>query len=480
MKLETRDMSSECEMNLRCPVCHNVFRDPVLLPCSHSFCDSCLQRRWRRDTLECPVCKGVSRCKRPPPNSALKKLCEAFLLERDQQEFCSLHSEELKLFCLEHQEPVCLVCRDSEKHADHRFRPIGEVAQDSREELRESLKPFQEKLKAFDKIQENYEETEKHIKDQARYAKKQIRKEFRRLREFLRAEEEARLDALKEEEKRKREAMKRKRMDLRREMTNLSDTIRATKEDLKAEDVSFLQNYVSAAARVQLNLLPRDPQPPAEPLLDEATHLGNLKFNIWTKMNDSCCPVILDPNTAHPGVRLSENLRCIKWGETEEVPDNPERFDSACIVLGSEGFTSGQHSWEVQVGDNQHWVLGVASKSVQRKGHLRSLSGLWTMCLHQGSYKTFSPHNPVLILPEQTQFQTIRVCLDLDRGHLRFYGSNELIHSFKREVESFPSVEGETRGWQPAAPLADEFQDVLTLGTVGGLQQKQEQTGVKE
>ncbi|KAF3855659.1 hypothetical protein F7725_016382 [Dissostichus mawsoni] len=74
----------------------------------------------------------------PPCNLALKNLCETFLLERDQRSpeaLCSLHSEKLRLFCLDHQQPVCLVCRDSRTHTNHRFRPIDEAAQDLREEL---------------------------------------------------------------------------------------------------------------------------------------------------------------------------------------------------------------------------------------------------------------------------------------------------------------------------------------------------------
>ncbi|KAL0198686.1 hypothetical protein M9458_007226, partial [Cirrhinus mrigala] len=60
----------------------------------------------------------------PPCNLVLKNLCESFLKEKNE----SLSSgEKLKLFCLEDKQPVCLVCRDSQKHVNHTFRPISEV-----------------------------------------------------------------------------------------------------------------------------------------------------------------------------------------------------------------------------------------------------------------------------------------------------------------------------------------------------------------
>uniref|UniRef100_A0A3Q3FW53 B30.2/SPRY domain-containing protein n=1 Tax=Labrus bergylta TaxID=56723 RepID=A0A3Q3FW53_9LABR len=57
------------------------------------------------------------------------------------EDLCSLHSEKLKLFCLDHQEPVCVVCRDSKKHTNHRFRPIDEAAQEHKKKLQETLEP---------------------------------------------------------------------------------------------------------------------------------------------------------------------------------------------------------------------------------------------------------------------------------------------------------------------------------------------------
>ncbi|KAI3357034.1 hypothetical protein L3Q82_003668 [Scortum barcoo] len=137
----------------RCPVCHEIFKDPVVLSCGHSFCRGCLQSWWtEKQTEECPGCKRRPPKTDPPCNLELKKLCEAFLQERDQrasEALCSLHSEKLKLFCLDHQQPVCHICRDSETHNNHRFRPIDEAARQHKKKLQETLEILKEKFKGF-------------------------------------------------------------------------------------------------------------------------------------------------------------------------------------------------------------------------------------------------------------------------------------------------------------------------------------------
>ncbi|XP_061078760.1 zinc-binding protein A33-like [Conger conger] len=433
--------SSLLEEELSCPVCSEIFRDPVVLRCSHSFCKACLPQYWdQKGSRECPVCRRRASMDYPPISLSLKNACEAFLKERSQRAkagsevLCSLHSEKLKLFCLVDQIPICVICQTSRKHEEHKMLPVQEAAEEYKGKLRTALAPLQEKLKAFNAVKVICDQTAEHIKSQAQHTERQIKMEFEKLQQFLKDEEAARITALREEEEQKSQKMKEKIEKMTEEISSLSEQIKAIEQELGAEDVSFLQSYKVSQNRAQCTL--GDPEKVSGPLIDVAKHLGNLKYRVWEKMLGTFqyTPVTLDPNTAHPNLSLSEDLTCVRYSdERQQVPDNPERFYEWCWVLGSEGFSSGRHCWDVEVGGRDWWV-GVAKESISRKGRmdLSPAGGVWSICHHNsGRYRALT--SPSTVLTVQRKLQRVRVQLDWDRGKVSFSdpSDNTPLYTFK-------------------------------------------------
>ncbi|KAL6483741.1 hypothetical protein MHYP_G00086130 [Metynnis hypsauchen] len=417
------------EEELSCPVCRDIFRDPVVLSCSHSLCKACLQKFWEtKGSRECPVCRRRSSREFPPCNLVLKNLCEAFLESRSQRSsagsegLCIVHNENLKLFCLDDQQPVCLVCQTSKKHRNHEFSPIEEAVTDFKDKLKSALEPLQKNLKVLEEAKRDYDQTAAHIKTQAHHTERQIKEEFEKLHQFLRDEEAAKIAALKEEEEQKSHMMRMKIEEMNGEISSLSDTIRNIEKEMEAEDILFLQNFKSTEKQAQLT--PKHPEKTSGALINVVKHLSNLKFRVWENMQEvlQYTPVTLDPNTAHPHLHLSDDLTAVEErNQRSSLPDNPERFDEYQCVLGSEGFNSGIHCWDVQVGDSDRWLLGVMTESVTRKGksfwdsvwslrYNKSFNTIWIHCPGQSGH-SFKP---------KEKLQRVRVQLDWDRGKVTF------------------------------------------------------------
>ncbi|KAG9335911.1 hypothetical protein JZ751_003568, partial [Albula glossodonta] len=273
------------EEDLSCPVCCDIFRDPVVLQCSHSFCKSCLQQYWTQkgSGRDCPLCRSESSTDEPVVSLTLKNLCDAYVQENTARgaaegeetgELCSLHGERLKLFCLEDGQPICVVCHTSRRHKHHECCPVGEAVLD--------CKALRRKWEAFDQAKQAYEKTADHIKLQAQQTEKRIKDEFEKLHHFLRAEEAVRLTALKEEEEEKSQVMRAKIEEIGKSMAYLSDTIRAIEEEMKVEDISLLHKFRTTMRSTKPTL--RDPEMISSVLIRVASYVGSLRYEVWAKM----------------------------------------------------------------------------------------------------------------------------------------------------------------------------------------------------
>ncbi|KAL7824477.1 hypothetical protein AOLI_G00328790, partial [Acnodon oligacanthus] len=356
---------SPLEEDLTCPVCCEIFSEPVLLSCSHSFCRECLEQSWNeKQKKDCPVCRQQASSEEPPLNLALKNACEFVVKERSagasraSQGGCPVHlAGKLQLFCVDDQQLVCVECVAGD-HQRHNFCSISKVAEERREELKKKQKTLQQKLCSVKKAKSIYS---LHFESQVQKTERQIKEEFEKLHAFLRKEEEARIAALREEEQEKKKKLEQKITKMEREIESLAENIEVIKDGLASEDVPFLNNYTEAKERAE-HTVP-SPQLDSGALVDVAKHLGNLRYRVWEKMKGICpyFSVILDPNSANGSLTLSDDLsRLIPGGPEQALPNNPERFIGQAAVLGSEGFTSGVHSWMVELEESECWKIGVA------------------------------------------------------------------------------------------------------------------------
>lgn len=210
-------------------------------------------------------------------------------------------------------------------------------------------------------------------------------------------------------------------------------------------------------------------------LIDEAKHLGNLTFRVWEKMREivqystfiaqryrkaffsikcvfcrfclfSLCAasVILDPNTAHPELSLSDDLTSVYRSHgTQHVPNNPERFDQFFCVVGSKAFTSGIHSWDIDVTDVPDWEVGVTTALIPRTEKKHMDSETWSVQASCGKYLARFSKAAAFKLYLQERLQRIRVRLDWNTGEVQFSDpvtDTHLFtfsHSFTAEVFPF-------------------------------------------
>ncbi|XP_017541344.2 tripartite motif-containing protein 35-like [Pygocentrus nattereri] len=318
---------------------------------------------------------------------------------------CLRHAEKQQLFCVDDQQLVCMQCV-AQDHQDHNFCFISKVASEHKTQLHQPLQQLQTDLKTLKSNQDKFDRTStEQLQSQVQQTEKQIKQEFEKLHEFLREEEKTRIAALKEEEKKKMQIINEKVKEADDLCSGLSERIKEIEDDMKGDDSVFLHKFKDIQERA--NYAVPNLQLKVAHLIDVTKHLGNLKYKVWEKMKDICpyYPVILDPATKTLKLKLSEDLSSLT-SERRLTPNSPEK--NIKLVLGSEGFTSGTHTWEVEVGNNQWWAVGVIKESAI----IRNFSNSSVLMYQFKGKCSWNPAAP--------KFMKVRVILDFEKGQVMF------------------------------------------------------------
>ncbi|XP_065520954.1 zinc finger protein RFP-like isoform X4 [Lathamus discolor] len=390
-----------------CPVCLGYFQDPVSIPCGHNFCRACISRCW--EGLEAPL--ACPQCRQPAPQRSLRpsrELGNIALIARGMspgrggggwgwEALCGQHQEALKLFCTEDLQPICVVCDRARAHRGHSVVPIEEAA-------------------------EKY-------KDRSRAEGARLAAELRRLQRFLREQERLLLAELAALEGALGRAQERAAAQVSAEMARL-DAVRGEVEAAFQQPPSrVLQDIRRLLKSCEMTTF----KPPAEisshleRRLEDFVQRNVLVRGTLRRCQDSLMfklqeptSITLDPSTAHPNLRISEDLREARGHlRAQDVPDTPWRFDYEPCVLGQPGLTSGRHFWDVDVGQGGVWALGVARASIPRKGplSLTPKDGVWAL---EAFHSLTSPRASARPSPVPSR---IRVSLDYEGGRVAFFSA---------------------------------------------------------
>ncbi|XP_064414468.1 E3 ubiquitin-protein ligase TRIM39-like [Latimeria chalumnae] len=462
--MDSKSSAGGLEDDITCCVCQDLFKDPVTLRCGHNFCRECVCEYWKGKTSQsCPICRADSAISELITIHTLRNIVETYKKEGKKskvqsESICSEHEEKLKLYCLEDQEAICLVCQTSRKHQNHKLLPIKEAAQEFKEELKISLKPLQDTHQKIAELKEKYRGNLHNIHDQADKTEKQIKEDFVKLHQFLHEEEKNLLADLKKEKEEKEQKMRAIEESIVQDLTSVSKMIKDIQQKMDVEDQIFLMTLRDMRERIKehADYKPREPEAVSAADIDGYKYTDCLQYRVWKKMQKIINPVMvtLDPNTAHPHLTLSEDLTAVTLGSTrrKDLPDNPESFDLWPCVLGSEGFTSGRHSWVVDVEkQTYYWILGVTAESANRKGDInpKPERGYWTVGLYEGVYSALTDEGETRLDVLKTP-KKVLVCVDYEAGKVSFSNADDMshiytfTHKFKHKI--FPFFYLGTRG----------------------------------
>ncbi|XP_066181782.1 tripartite motif-containing protein 59 isoform X1 [Sylvia atricapilla] len=123
------------EEELSCAICCEIFSEPRVLPCSHTFCRPCLQGLLRspRQLLSCPSCRAPLAVPSAGPEALPVNFAIQAVIDKCRQEAaaapeagtCPAHPRQpLNVYCLQDRRLVCGQCLTVGKHRGH---PIDDL-----------------------------------------------------------------------------------------------------------------------------------------------------------------------------------------------------------------------------------------------------------------------------------------------------------------------------------------------------------------
>nr|XP_020482793.1 tripartite motif-containing protein 16-like [Labrus bergylta] len=523
---------------LSCSICLDLLKDPVTIPCGHSYCMNCIKSHWdtedEKTIYSCPQCRQdftprpvlrkstmladlveelkktglqaapADHCYAGPDDVAcdvctgrklkacksclqcLASYCEKHLQphyevpplkkhklvepsKKLQENVCSRHNEEMKVFCRTDQQSICLLCLMDE-HKGHDTVSAAAERSERQRELKVSRQNIQQRIQDREKdvklLQQEVEaingSADKTVGNSEKIFTELIRlMEKRRsdVKQQVRSQQQTEVSRVRElQEKLEQEITELKKKDAELEkfshtedhnqflhdypsLSPLSESTHSS--NIKIRPLRYFEDVTTAVSEVrdklqdilrekwtnisqtvtEVDVLLSEPEP------EPKTRAEFLKYS---------CDITLDPNTAYTQLLLSdENRKVTVMSEEQSYSSHPDRFTDWCQVLSKESLM-GRCYWEVELRGNVS--VAVTYKNISRAGSSdECLFGCndksWRLDCDNNSYYFY--YNNVCTPVSGPQSSRVGVYLDHRAGILSFYSISETMTLLHRVQTTF-------------------------------------------
>ncbi|XP_020482520.2 tripartite motif-containing protein 16-like [Labrus bergylta] len=522
-----------------CSICLDLLKDPVAIPCGHSYCMSCIKSHWDKedektiyscpqcrqdftprpvlrkntmladlveelkktglqaapadhcydgpDDVACDVCTGrklkacksclqclASYCeKHLQPHYELPVFKKHKLVEPSkklQDNVCSCHNEEMKVFCRTDQQSICYLCLMDE-HKGHDTVSAAVERSERQRELEVSRQNIQQRIQDREKdvklLQQEVEaingSADKTVGNSEKIFTELIRlMEKRRsdVKQQVRSQQQTEVSRVRElQEKLEQEITELKRKDAELEklshtednnqflhdypsLSPLSESTHSS--SIKIRPLRYFEDVTAAVSEVrdklqdvlrekwtnisqtvtEVDVLLSEPKP------EPKTRAEFLKYS---------CDITLDPNTARTQLLLSdENRKVTAMRKEQSYSSHPDRFTGRCQVLSKESLT-GRCYWEVELRGRGLYVA-VTYKNISRTGGSDECwfgrnDKSWALDCYNNSYDFW--YNNVRTPVSGPRSSRVGVYLDHRAGILSFYSISETMTLLHRVQTTF-------------------------------------------
>ncbi|XP_051882490.1 LOW QUALITY PROTEIN: E3 ubiquitin/ISG15 ligase TRIM25-like [Pristis pectinata] len=451
--------------NVTCSICLQIFTYPVTLNCNHSFCLKCIQDHLKHkssgDNYTCPECRAefvekprllknpklvekvenLSKCQEkktvcdycfeePVPAAMSCIQCETFFCvthlrphsERaslkdhilvDPTEAISLrkceeHKEVLKLYCKQDHASICSLCSIMGKHKNHLILTIEESKNEIQLTFTENMKQLNLKRTKAEEAIKRLRELNCHVLETySGYLEKTIH-HYKGIKALVEDDEQQTLRFIEADRQAATLYIETQTKDWLEELDDIKRVIQHINTILNQSD-SFRFLKGANCNEYRINYLLNKQMPDIHDNVIDDGKLSSLIKSIGKFANS-----------------LSKNDMSVRKALLA-CSIQPKRFDDTLYVLGSQGFTFGNHYWEVVVKGKTDWEIGVAYSSIPRKGKcwLGRNNVSWSLECSSDQYTAW--HNSVpLKVTAKGKLNWVGVYLNYTGGMLVFYDAEKM------------------------------------------------------